>query len=85
MERSRVSLTDCTVENNVGVGVSGRTVRLKRSTVTGNGVGQSNCEGFPGVACTDLWTNGRPVVRDSTCGTSWDPINRRTWGVCSND
>jgi hypothetical protein len=72
----KVRLTGLTATNNSGIGVySAKRLVLKSSTVTGSGV-------------VDLLSGRRPVLLDTTCGTSrmdtYDPVPP-TWGVCADD
>ena len=72
----KVRLTNLTANNNSGVGVySAKRLVLKDSSVTGSGI-------------VDLLSGRRPVLLNTTCGTSrqdtFDPVPP-TWGVCAND
>jgi len=62
------------VTGTIDTAVSGRSVKLKYSSVTGSGSG------------IDLLTDKRPLLIDSDCGVSRQLSNPTvTWGVCAGD
>jgi hypothetical protein len=69
---SPARLVDSTITTNGQYGFCGKSVRLYGSTVTGNGV-------------TDLRSEKRPFLKNSTCGSSESPNPPYTWGVCTLD
>lgn len=64
--------------------LSERRVTLVDSTVTGNSLNGAECP-YP-HSCADLFTERRPSLKNSTCGTSRMPGGGSfTWGVCTLD
>lgn len=79
-----VLLTSSDVSNNAEQGIwsNGGRVRIRRSTLVGNGM-SPNCAVAPNQ-CADLVSSELPRLRDSTCGTSKHP-DQTTLGVCADD
>jgi hypothetical protein len=78
-ERITISTSEITGNSEQGVNGS-NSVRVVRSTVTGNGFAPDEVGEAPHA---DLYSGDRIAVRRTTCGTSAGPSG--TLGVCAND
>jgi hypothetical protein len=74
-ESENVVLKDADIRDNTGWGIVSHSIRLKDSTVTGNG----STDGY------DLASDVKPVIPGSTCERSLHFGPATPWGICSND
>ena len=74
----RVALRRADIRDNAGAGVSGVRVSVRRSTVTGNGLGEPGFE-------WDIGTSEQPRVASTTCDRSRRYGSASTWEVCALD
>jgi hypothetical protein len=73
---NNVTLINSEIRDNAGPGVVALSIRLRSTTVTGNG----------GVDNADLESTRAPILRgSSTCDRSLYPGNGMPWGVCTDD
>jgi hypothetical protein len=76
-----VRLTNADIRDNAGAGVTGLRVRLRDSTVTGNGFADVIPTGFD----YDVGSSFPPKLTDTTCDRSRKSGQSATWGVCTLD
>jgi hypothetical protein len=74
-QSENVVLKNADIRDNAGWGIVSHSIRLKDSTVTGNG----STDGY------DLASIVKPVIPGSTCERSLHIGPATPWGICSND